>query len=500
VIQTTTRDLNGRILESEAESREWAEVGGYALPAKFVVARAETLSGPRERGGADAGWQSLTLTFAEAELLGKPAVKGTASFPGFRGDGTGRSAAKDLPQKWSPKAVTWQAKLPGYGQSSPVVHGGKVFVTAVEGPNKEKNLVASYDTASGKELWKKELPATQKVKSSPFVSRAAPTPVVDDTALYVFFESGELAALALKDGERLWLRSLVKDYGTFKNNHGIGPSLAQTADTVFVLIDHQGPSYLLAVGKKDGKNRWKKDRKSRVSWTSPVVAGEKGKERLVVSSGGTVDVYDCASGELLSSYKDIGNNSVPSAVVQGDRVVIGAADPPRDADREVTLKSCCCLTLGADGKLSGKPLWQSKRATASFASPLVHDGHVYYVNAAGVAFCLDLKTGEERYSQRLPGPCWASPVGAGDRVYFFGKDGVTTVVKAGPKYVKLATNRLWEGAGPKAAEEKPIEMKKENLKGVPPQFAGPAVYGAALIDGAIFLRTGTTLYAVRAGK
>src|SRR5436190_664905 len=81
-------------------------------------------------------------------------------------------------------------------------------------------------------------------------------PVVDAQGLTVFFESGELARFSL-DGERLWLRSLVKEYGEFKNGHGLGGSLARTPEGAVVLIDHQGPSYLLHVASKDGKNLWK---------------------------------------------------------------------------------------------------------------------------------------------------------------------------------------------------------------------------------------------------
>lgn len=432
-----------------------------------------------------------TLTTMIGIVLGLAnAATAGDTYAAFRGDGSGRTTAKDLPLEWSPKSLAWEVKLTGYGQSSPVVYKGKVFVTAIDGPNKEKNLVAAYDVMTGKKLWEKELPATQKVKASFSVSRGAPTPAVDAEGLYVFFESGELVRLT-HEGEQTWLRSLVKEYGAFKNGHGLGGSVAQSGETLFVLIDHQGPSYLLAVDKKTGKDRWKVERSSRSSWTSPIVVRQGDKERLVISSGGSVDTYDPQSGKQLSSYTDVGNNNVPSATVQGDRVVVGASDPPRDADREVTRKSCCCLTLDADGKLSAKPAWIAEKATASFASPLIAGEFVYYVNTAGVLFCLDLQTGKEHYGERLGGRgCWASPVAAGERIYLFGRDGVTTVVKAGPKFEKLATNRLWdESAEPKKAAA-PGDMSA--------MFGDPILYGVAVVDGAILLRTGTTLVAVRA--
>jgi outer membrane protein assembly factor BamB len=131
---------------------------------------------------------------------------------------------------------------------------------------------------------------------------------------------------------------------------------------------------------------------------------------------------------------------------------------------------------------------------------LAHRDHAYFVNQVGVVCCLDLKTGEERYAERTAGPCWASPLGAGERVYFFGKDGVTTVLKAGPNFEVLATNRLW--AEEKATSEKPakLDAKEKTPEGKEPsaEYLDPIVYGVAVVDGTFFIRTGKALYCVRA--
>lgn len=445
-------------------------------------------------------WWAVCIASVAVGLANTNFCLAEQSYAAFRGDGSGRSQAKQLPLTWSPSSVTWKVKLPGYGQSSPVIYAGKVFVTAIEGPNKERNLVACYDLQSGKQYWQKQLPATQTVKATFSVSRGAPTPVVDSEGLYVFFESGELAKLT-HEGEQVWLRSLVKEYGPIKNGHQLGSSLAQTAEALYVLVDHQGPSYLLSVNKKDGKNRWKVDRKSRISWTSPIVFRQGEKDRLVISSNGSVDLYDADTGKLLSSYTEVGNNTVPSATVLGNRIVVGASDPPRDANRELTLKSCCCLSFDENGKLAEKPIWQSQKATASFASPLIYQDCVYYVNAVGVLYCLDLKTGKEHYGERAAKSCWASPVAFEDRIYLFGRDGVTTVVKAGPKFQKLATNALWEESkNPPSGQEakKEDQTPRQGGGATPAMFGDPILYGAAVVDGTIVLRTGTELYAIRA--
>ncbi|MDA1038765.1 MAG: PQQ-binding-like beta-propeller repeat protein [Planctomycetota bacterium] len=105
------------------------------------------------------------------------------------------------------------------------------------------------------------------------MSRAAPTPAVDANRIYAFFESGDLVAVN-RDGSVAWSRSLAQDYGPFKNEFGLAASVAQTADRVFLLIDHEGPSYVVAIAKADGRTLWKTDRTSRVSWSSPAAGSQ----------------------------------------------------------------------------------------------------------------------------------------------------------------------------------------------------------------------------------
>ncbi len=405
-----------------------------------------------------------------------------ADWPGFRGDGTGLSPEKALPLTWSPKEnVAWRVDLPGYGQSSPVVWKGHVYVTAVEGEQREKGHVAAYDVKTGKLLWRHGFEPTQKARWAFSVSRAAPTPAADDAGVYAFFEGGNLLAFS-HDGKPLWSRSLVRDHGEFKGGHGLGSSPAQSADSLFILVDHGGPSYLLAVDKKTGKDRWKAERKQRTSWSSPVViAGQ-----VVVSSNGSVAGYCLAEGKLLWEVEGLVGNTVPSATPAPGGVLVGAGVGRGDTEKAVASNSFIRLTEKA-GKFTAERVWKAEKATAGFASPLAHGGHAYFVNAAGIVSCLDVNTGEERYAKRIDGPCWASPVAADGRVYLFGKNGTTTVLKPGATFEKLATNKLWDA--------KPAHDKKPAEKG---EALDPVVYGVAAADGAFFIRTGTTLY--RIGK
>jgi outer membrane protein assembly factor BamB len=432
-----------------------------------------------------------------------------ANWPGFRGDGTNRSSLTDLPLTWSPREnVAWRESLPGYGQSSPVVWGKTVFLTAVDGKEKERCIVLAADVTSGKRLWAKNFPASQKGKNNPSMSRAAPTPVVDSKHVYAFFETGDLLALG-HDGMVKWQRSLTTEFGAFKNHHGLGSSLAQTKCAVIVLVDHGGKSYLLAVDKATGKTHWKADRKSGLSWTSPVVTERGGRELVLVSSNGTLTGYDARDGSELCSLGGLTGNLIPSPAVEGDVVVVGAGENGLTFDMKAAAKSNCCVRLRtADGKFAFEKLWEGKRAVLQHASPVVLSGHVYFLTKSGILHCHDLKTGEERYSERLDSPCWATPVAVGDRLYCFGKDGVTTVVSAGSVFEKLATNRLWGRDEHSARTEKaktnpenqfpPLPTQgREQMEAMLRDAVGDVVYGVAVTPRAFLVRTGTELICVR---
>ncbi|MBL8825569.1 MAG: PQQ-binding-like beta-propeller repeat protein [Planctomycetaceae bacterium] len=381
------------------------------------------------------------------------------AWPGFRGTGNSLATVENLPVTWDDAtALAWSTPLPGYGQSSPVVWGDAVFVTAASGESKENLHVACYDLKSGKQRWKHDLPATQKVAVSDYVTRSAPTPFVDAERVYAFFESGELVALD-HTGKEVWQRHLTTEFGEFKGNHGVGSSLAASHDSLLVLVDHDGPSYLLAVDKATGRDRWKAEREERVSWSSPIIAAES-PSQAILSSNGVVDGYDLATGKRLWRFAGIKGNTVASATITDQAIIIGSSEGGQQ--------------LALPRKLSGDVaesslLWRADDVTSSFASPLVYRDLVFSVNKAGVANCSDAKSGKSLWTQRLPGSCWASPIGAAGRVYFFGKDGVTTVVAAEAKYQRLAENRLT------------IEGR---------------VYGVAAVSGAFVLRTGEQLICV----
>lgn len=206
------------------------------------------------------------------------AAEPSGDWTGFRGKGDSHSAAK-LPLSWSDRHnVAWKITTPGFGQSTPVVRGGRIFLTSVEGAKKDKLLVLSLDARTGKEIWRKTFDSSRPQEAGERVARAASTPALDGDGLYAMFDSGDLLALD-HDGAVKWKKNFNTEYGAINNGHDFGSSLRQSADTLFAFVNHVGPSYLVAIAKKDGATRWKVDLPSEGGWNTPVLAEAKPPSR-----------------------------------------------------------------------------------------------------------------------------------------------------------------------------------------------------------------------------
>lgn len=386
---------------------------------------------------------SLLAVLAAASFAATLAAE-PASWPAFRNGGTSQVDGS-LPLNWSPQTgIAWQRELAGYGQSTPIIYGSRVFVTSVEGLNKETCTVACIDLKTGGQLWRHRFPAATTAPSSYMMARAAPTPLVDQDGVYLFFESGDAAALD-HEGNVLWQRNLVADFGPLENNHGLGASPTQTADYIYVNVEHRGPSYLIALDKRTGDTRWKTTRPSSNSWSSPIAIDGQ----IIVSSNGAVTAYDAANGKLLWSLGDLDGNNVASPTPDGQRLYVGARVSESTDGGNASRSNLCIQRSGAE---SPEIVWRADKAVTDYASPVVCGGCVYYLNNVGVVYCLDKRNGQSHYAKRLGTECWATPLVSRDRIYFFGKDGRTVVLKAGPKFETIAENLLWDPDAPPAPE------------------------------------------------
>ena len=410
------------------------------------------------RGGhyADVERRALggsALTGPEPAPDATPLARG--DWPGFRGRGDSH-AGTDLPVRWSEADVAWRVALPGYGQSSPVVWQGQVFVTSAVGPEKETLVLTAVDLETGEVRWRRRFSASQRLPATDTVSRAAPTPVVDATGVFAFWESGDVVATT-HQGETLWKRSLTADYGDFAGNHGIGSSPVLTDAAVVVQVTHAGPSYFVALDKGTGANLWKADRDPGVAWSSPALLLTAAGARIVSSAAGRVEALDADTGESLWSLNGVEKNHVPSATLGDGLIVVASSEVGHNF----------ALRPGATPDAPPVVAWRAAGVSSGFGSPLLHGGCALFVNKAGGVTCVDVGSGASLWKHRLADACWASPLASGDLAYFFTKKGVTVVLRTGA-----------EGA----------EVVAKNAVAT-----DDTVYGVAAVKGAFVVRTGSEL-------
>ncbi|WP_164101277.1 outer membrane protein assembly factor BamB family protein [Candidatus Laterigemmans baculatus] len=405
----------------------------------------------------------------------------------FQGPVDESLAVADVPLRWSStQNVAWRTPLVGYGQSSPVVWQGRVFVTSISGAMKENCHVAAYDLQSGKVLWQHDLAAASQAENSTYVSKAAPSPVVDEAGVTALFEGGNLISLT-HDGKVRWQRNLVAEYGAIDSRHGLGASLEQDAERIYGWIERSEAPYVLALSKSTGETIWKQEGLGVTSWSSPRLVPIGEANHLVLSGIGRLAGLDPRTGQRLWSFEDISGNSTPTPVPLGEgRFLIGATTGNGDANagKAAASNGVVQIKRQADGAFSAEWVWRAERATSSFGSPIAHRGYAYFVNRAGVVYCLDLESGEEQYAKRSSGSIWATPIGIGERIYLFGKEGTTTVIQAGPDFEVLAENEL-------APEAQP-----QSDGGREAAAAGATFYAAVAVEGRFLIRSGEALYAI----
>lgn len=373
------------------------------------------------------GFPRLTATFCLA------AVTCAAGSPwsGFRGDGTSVTTARNLPEQWSEtNQVAWRVALPGSGQSSPIIWGTNAYVTSAIGPRKEKLVVQALDLIHGREVWRFSIGSSAPEAVSDTRSHASPTPVADVDGVFALFESGDCIALG-HDGKLRWKSNTSESAGKVESNHGLGGSPILFERALLIPLDQAGPSCLLALDRTKGTVLWKAARKDSTSWSSPVVVRRQDAPVVVLSGGGTVAGYDPETGTFKFEVTGLVKNTVPSPTLSGTSLVIGASSKGSN------------LALDMRGVSSREPssLWRSDTATCGFASPLVHRGRAYFVSRNGVLACLNAENGALLFEERLAEGAWASPIGAGDRVYIFGEKGATTVLAAGDQFALLHVNQ-----------------------------------------------------------
>jgi outer membrane protein assembly factor BamB len=382
-------------------------------------------------------------------------------WPEFRGPtGQGHSPERDLPLEWSESQnIVWKTAVAGRGWSSPVVAGGRIWLTTATNERGAASLRAlAFDIESGREVVNAEVfriggARLTNVKNS----HASPTPIIDGDRVYVHFGALGTAALTTS-GEIVWKTRLP-----YESQHGNGGSPALHGDLLIISCDGSDTAFVIALDKKTGKTRWKTDRRypADQAYSTPLVIRVGDRDQVVSVGAYRAAAYDPQTGkEVWRVRYDDGFSNVPRPVAGHGLVYIATG-----------FQQPSLLAVRPDGMgdiTRTHVAWSLQRGAPLTPSPLIVGDELYIVSDIGVASCVDARTGQTHWQQRLGGNYSASPVFADGRIYFQSEEGLTTAIGPGKVFRKLATSQL-DGA----------------------MLASMAVSG-----GSIFIRTDSHLYRI----
>jgi outer membrane protein assembly factor BamB len=387
------------------------------------------------------------------------------NWPGWRGPaGNGVAQEPNVPWEWSgEKNVAWKVALPGRGNSSPAVWGNHLFLTAhIEGdvvpgvkapPHKlggesfrhpdsrgadrqHQLLVLAIDTRTGKILWQK--PAYEGVIYDDYHKKgsyASPTPVTDGKSVFAYFGTAGLYVFDFA-GKLQWKTEPLK-LGTIGMGPGTSPVLYENLVILQCDQEEGEGSFVQALDKRTGKPVWRVDRKSPVTWSTPLLIKAKEREELLTSASDFVIAYDPRTGKELWRGPGLTDLTVVNTPVEGQGMVFASAGYPKKLTR--------AYRAGGSGEV--KPVWSYEKGTAYVPSPVLLGDYLYLTTDGGVLTCLDAKTGAVKYDNgRMPKPgrVSASLLAVGDRILLTTEPGDTYLIKAGPTFEILATNSLGE--------------------------------------------------------
>jgi outer membrane protein assembly factor BamB len=419
---------------------------------------------------------ALTLTAVFSPLwiqAADPSPERLDNWPQWRGpNADGIAPRGDPPVRWDESTnVKWKVALPGSGAATPIVWRNRLYVlAAIETDRRPESagkpdeagkteegggrggsgrrsdsapatlhqfVILCLDADTGKTVWQKvageEVPHEGHHETHGFASAS---PVTDGTYLYASFGSRGIYCHDL-EGNLKWKRDLG-DMRT-RNGFGEGASPALHGDALVVNWDHEGESFIACLDAKTGADRWRVDRDERSTWATPFIVTRDGVTQVVTHGSNRVRSYDLASGKLIWECGGQASNPIASPVRLDGLVYF------MTGHRGYALYA---IPLDARGDITETDTiaWHLKDNGTYVASPVVYDGLLYFTKGrGGILSCLDAKTGKVHYTnQRLPDfeTIYASLVGAAGKVYITARDGTTIVVKHGPRYEALATNKL----------------------------------------------------------
>lgn len=350
-------------------------------------------------------------------------------WPAFRGpERDGIVRGQSAPLQWSASEnISWRTELPGQGWSSPVTSGDSIYLTAAI-PSETADASTAYDLCllivnceTG------ELLRTTKIfNQSPDAPRvhkknshASPTPIIDGDNLYVHFGHQGTACLDLR-GEIVW----QSEEHSYSPVHGNGGSPAVVDNLLIFARDGKETAVVTALDKRTGNLAWEATRKveatKHFSFCTPLVAKLAGKLQLIIPGSNVVQSLDPATGKEHWRLSYDGYSVIPRPIVDSGLVFI--------ATGYNTPKLLAIDPAGSGDVTQTHLKWQVKTMIPHTPSLLALGGSVAMVSDKGIASCLDAKTGELLWKQRIGGNFSASPLLVGRFMYLLSETGDCSIM------------------------------------------------------------------------
>jgi outer membrane protein assembly factor BamB len=415
------------------------------------------------------------------------------NWPQWRGPAlNGTSTATGLPEKWSEtENIKWKVKLPSWSGSTPVIWGDKIFVAsgsekegadaplAKKGPGHpapegQDLLLLCFSKKDGSQLWRTKLGDGNVHYAKQNMS--SPSPVTDGSMVWALTGTGILTGLDL-DGKVVWQINLQKNYVKFGLNWGYASSPLLYEGMLIIPILHgwdpgTGPSYLIALDGKTGKEVWKVERPTDAvkegpdAYTTPIPMKYADHTEIIVVGGDYFTGHDPKTGKEiwrcggLNVKKDQFYRAVCSPAVVGEMVFACIKQGPFVACKG-----------GGKGLVTETNVAWTNKFGCDVPTPVSDGKYLYVLNDQGLMSCYDPATGKAFYErQRIPGGVYdASPLLADGKIYATNEKARTTVIATGPEFKILSENPLDDDC----------------------TLSSIAVSGSQL-----FLRTGTHLYCI----
>ena len=387
----------------------------------------------------------------------------------FRGPSEdGHVTSAELPVSWSEtENIRWKTAVPGKAWSSPVVANDLVWLTNATEDGRKLSVVG-IEAAGGKVRHDRIVFAiAEPMFCHPFNSYASPTPVTDGKRLWVHYGSAGTACLDTTTGKTLWQRQDLH----CDHHRGPGSSPILFENLLILTFDGFDRQYVAALDCDTGKTVWETDRSInygsddgdfKKAYSTPKVFTHGGRLQLVSPAAVATTAYDPRSGRELWTVYHGGYNAAARPLYSHGLVVICTAG----GDRLLAVRP-----EGTGDITAANVAWKFGKSAPTRPSQSVVGDQIYMVSDTGIFSCLDIVTGEVRWSQRQSGRFSASLIESGGRLYASDEDGGFVVFKANPeRFELLAENKLDSGC-----------------------MASPAVIGDDLL-----IRTKTHLY--RIGK